>query len=406
MRYYSTNHASRIVDFREATIKGQPEDKGLYFPESIPTISELDLPREELALQVIKPYVGKTIPQNELERIVAETINFDFPLVKIDENSYALELFHGPTLAFKDVGARFMSKCLEYFVRNNNRKVIVLTATSGDTGGAVANGFYKAEGIDVVILYPSKKVSHVQELQLTTLGHNIHALEIDGSFDDCQRLVKQAFADESLNGPLMLTSANSINVARWLPQQFYYFFAYQQWPDKSNPPVISVPSGNFGNLCAGLLAYRSGLPVAHFIAACNANDEVPKYFETGIYKPQRSIPTLSNAMDVGDPSNFVRMTELFNYDELSKLVTSYSISDDETRCIMKETSNYLLDPHGAVAYASLKKYGRKGIFLETAHPIKFGDEVPKSLLNKKKEATQMQPDYLQLKDYLFSQFPK
>ena len=406
MRYYSTNHASRIVDFREATIKGQPEDKGLYFPESIPTISELDLPREELALQVIKPYVGNTIPQNELERIVAETINFDFPLVKIDENSYTLELFHGPTLAFKDVGARFMSKCLEYFVRNNNRKVIVLTATSGDTGGAVANGFYKAEGIDVVILYPSKKVSHVQELQLTTLGHNIHALEIDGSFDDCQRLVKQAFADESLNGPLMLTSANSINVARWLPQQFYYFFAYQQWPDKSNPPVISVPSGNFGNLCAGLLAYRSGLPVAHFIAACNANDEVPKYFETGIYKPQRSIPTLSNAMDVGDPSNFVRMTELFNYDELSKLVTSYSISDDETRCIMKETSNYLLDPHGAVAYASLKKYGRKGIFLETAHPIKFGDEVPKSLLNKKKEATQMQPEYLQLKDYLFSQFPK
>lgn len=406
MRYYSTNHASRIVDFREATIKGQPEDKGLYFPESIPHITNIDLPREELALQVIKPYVGDTIPQNELERIVAETINFDFPLVKIDEDAYALELFHGPTLAFKDVGARFMSRCLEYFVRNNNRKVIVLTATSGDTGGAVANGFYKAEGIDVVILYPSKKVSHVQELQLTTLGHNIHALEIDGSFDDCQRLVKQAFADENLNGPLMLTSANSINVARWLPQQFYYFFAYQQWADKSHPPVISVPSGNFGNLCAGLLAYRSGLPVTHFIAACNANDEVPKYFETGVYKPQKSVATLSNAMDVGDPSNFVRMTELFNYSQLSKIVTSYSISDDETRCIMKETQNYRLDPHGAVAYASLKKYGKKGIFLETAHPIKFSNEIPGSLLNKKKEATQMQADYLELKDYLFSQFPK
>jgi len=282
----------------------------------------------------------------------------------------------------------------------------VLTATSGDTGGAVANGFYKAEGIDVVILYPSKKVSHVQELQLTTLGHNIHALEIEGSFDDCQRLVKQAFADESLNGPLMLTSANSINVARWLPQQFYYFFACQQWPDKANPPVISVPSGNFGNLCAGLIAYHSGLPAAHFIAACNANDEVPKYFETGIYKPQRSIATLSNAMDVGDPSNFVRMIELFDYNALSKLVTSYSISDDETRCIMKETSNYLLDPHGAVAYASLKKYGRLGIFLETAHPMKFGDEIPESLKNKKKEATQMQPEYSALKDYLLSQFPK
>jgi threonine synthase len=414
MRYYSTNHKSQIADFREATIKGQPEDKGLYFPESIPVINDIEhLSREELALQVIKPYVGETIPQNELTRIVAETINFDFPLVKVADDAYALELFHGPTLAFKDVGARFMSRCLEYFIRNNNRKVIVLTATSGDTGGAVANGFYKAQGIDVVILYPSKKVSNIQELQLTTLGHNIHALEIDGSFDDCQRLVKQAFADETLNGPLMLTSANSINVARWLPQQFYYFFAWQQWPDKTNPPVVSVPSGNFGNLCAGLLAYRSGVPVSHFIAACNANDEVPKYFETGIYKAQKSVATLSNAMDVGDPSNFVRMLELFNsdYGTLSTIIASYSISDDETRRIMKETRNYLLDPHGAVAYASLKKYGRKGIFLETAHPAKFNNEIEipaslKGLLNKKKEALQMQADYSELKNYLLSQFPK
>jgi threonine synthase len=275
MRYYSTNHQSQIADFRTATIKGQPEDKGLYFPESIPVLDKIfidsieKLSREEIAFEVIAPYVGDAIPQNELERIIAATIDFDFPLVKLNEQSFSLELFHGPTLAFKDVGARFMSRCLEYFVRNNNRKVIVLTATSGDTGGAVANGFYKTAGIDVVILYPSKKVSSIQELQLTTSGHNIHAIEIDGSFDDCQRLVKQAFADEQLNGPLMLTSANSINIARWLPQQFYYFFALQQWPDKRHPPVISVPSGNFGNLCAGLLAYRSGLPVAHFIAACN-----------------------------------------------------------------------------------------------------------------------------------------
>lgn len=435
MRYYSTNGRSQIVGFREAAVKGQPEDKGLYFPENIPVLPatffrSIDrLSRAELALEVISPYVGDAIEKNELRKIVEETVNFDFPLIQVHNNIWSLELFHGPTLAFKDVGARFMSRCLEHFVRNNNRKVIVLTATSGDTGGAVASGFYNASGIDVVILYPSKKVSSIQELQLTTLGHNIHALEIDGSFDDCQRLVKQAFADEQLNGPLMLTSANSINIARWLPQQFYYFFAWQQWADRSSPPVISVPSGNFGNLCAGLLAYRSGLPVQHFIAACNENDAVPEYFETGNYKAKKSVATLSNAMDVGDPSNFVRMLELFDndYPVLSKLISSYSISDEETRTTLKEVfinHNYLLDPHGAVAYAALKKYlgqhpAHRGIFLETAHPVKFHDvvepmlneQIPlpaavSKLIHRKKEATKMEADYAQLKDYLFSQFPK
>lgn len=431
MRYHSTNHSSQIVDFREATVKGQPEDKGLYFPETIPVLDAdiQALSKEELALKVIAPYIGNTIEKNELRKIVEETINFDFPLVQLTGDIFSLELFHGPTLAFKDVGARFMSRCLEYFVRNNTHKIIVLTATSGDTGGAVANGFYKAAGIDVVILYPSKKVSNIQELQLTTLGHNIHAIEINGSFDDCQRLVRQAFADEKLNGPLMLTSANSINIARWLPQQFYYFFALQQWADKDSPPVISVPSGNFGNLSAGLLAYRSGLPVAHFIAACNSNDAVTEYFETGVYKGKDSVQTLSTAMDVGDPSNFVRMMELFNSDfsVLSKLISSYSISDEYTRTTLQgvlASQNYCLDPHGAVAYAALKSYlkenpGRKGIFLETAHPVKFhelvesitGKDIPlpdsvTDLLHRKKEAMKMNVDYVQLKDYLLSHFPK
>lgn len=429
MHYYSTNKRSPLVNFREAAIKGQPPDKGLYFPGSIPVLEEKFLSemhqyaKEELALEVIRPYVGDTIPENVLRKIVEETIAFDFPLKPVNENIYSLELFHGPTLAFKDVGARFMSRCLEYFVRNDNRKVTVLTATSGDTGGAVANGFYKASGIDVVILYPSGKVSDIQEWQLTRLGHNIHALEVEGSFDDCQRLVKQAFADAQLNHSMMLSSANSINVARWLPQQFYYFFAVQQWQHKNNPPVISVPSGNFGNLCAGLLAQRSGLPVKHFIAACNENETVPDYFKTGNYHPRPSVATLSNAMDVGDPSNFVRMMELYDSDHehISQLISSYSISDEETEQTIKEvysSHGYLPDPHGAVAYAALKKYlqqhpGTKGIFLETAHPVKFrnivepvtGDPVAlpaavASLEKEKKVATKMEANYEQLKAYL------
>ena len=386
------------MNFKEATIKGQAPDKGLYFPEKIPCLEKNFIEnlhqysKEEIALKVIQPYVGDVIEKNELERIVAETINFEFPLVKVEDRIFSLELYHGPTLAFKDVGARFMSRCLGYFVKESDRKVTVLVATSGDTGGAVANGFYNVEGVDVIILYPSKKVSSVQELQLTTLGKNIKALEIEGSFDDCQQMVKQAFADGEINKKLFLTSANSINVARWLPQQFYYFFAYTQWADKNNPPVISVPSGNFGNICAGLLAHRSGLPVSHFIAACNANNVVTEYLDTEKYVPKKSISTLSNAMDVGNPSNFVRILELFDkeFQSLKKVMSSYSFSDEETKAILKEVylnKNYLLDPHGAVGYGALKKYlqqhrGLSGMFLETAHPVKFYDAVESIIAQK------------------------
>ncbi|HEY5408772.1 MAG TPA: threonine synthase [Ginsengibacter sp.] len=429
MLYFSTNNNSPKVDFREATIKGQAPDKGLYFPEVIPVldkdfISDIEkYSKEEIAFKVIQPYIGDLIPTQELERIVAETIKFDFPLVKVEENIFSLELFHGPTLAFKDVGARFMSRCLGYFVKDNNKKVTVLVATSGDTGGAVANGFYNVEGVDVIILYPSGKVSSVQELQLTTPGKNIKALEIDGTFDDCQQMVKQAFVDEELKKKLFLTSANSINVARWLPQQFYYFFAYQQWNDKSNPPVISVPSGNFGNICAGLLAHRSGLPVSHFIAACNDNNVVTEYLLTGNYLPKKSVATISNAMDVGSPSNFVRVLELFDreFHSLKNVMSSYSFSDDETKDILKNVylnNNYLLDPHGAVGYGALKKYleqhpHAKGMFLETAHPVKFYDVVEpvihqkvampasiNNLLSLQKQSTKLKANYQQLKDYL------
>ena len=431
MRYFSTNNNSPKVDFKEATIKGQAPDKGLYFPEVIPVldknlISDIEhYSKEEIAFKVIQPYIGKLIPRTNLEHIVAETVNFDFPLVKVEEDIFSLELFHGPTLAFKDVGARFMSRCLGYFVKDNKQKVTVLVATSGDTGGAVANGFYNVEGVDVVILYPSGKVSSVQELQLTTLGKNIKALKIDGTFDDCQQMVKQAFADVDLNKRLFLTSANSINVARWLPQQFYYFFAYQQWDNKHNPPVISVPSGNFGNICAGLLAHRSGLPVSHFIAACNDNDVVTEYLKTGNYVPKASVATISNAMDVGSPSNFVRILELFHkeFQSLKNVMSSYSLSDQETKDILKEVylkDNYLLDPHGAVGYGALKKYleehlNIKGIFLETAHPVKFYDvvepvineKVPmpvliNDLLLLKKQSIKLKANYEQLKDYLLS----
>jgi threonine synthase len=391
MKYFSTNHKSPIVSFKEATIQGQAPDKGLYFPEYIPALpNELieninELSNEEIAYQVIKPYVGETIPDSELRRIVNETVNFNIPLVKVSDSISSLELYHGPTLAFKDIGARFMSRCLGYFVKNERQKVTVLVATSGDTGGAVANGFYDVDGVDVVILYPSGKVSSVQEKQLTTLGKNIYALEVKGTFDDCQQMVKQAFTDEELSKKLFLTSANSINVARWLPQQFYYFFAYKQWVDKINPPVISVPSGNFGNICAGILAHVSGLPVKHFVAACNANDVVPVFMQTENYEPKKAVATISNAMDVGNPSNFVRLLQLFNHKfiDLEKVLSSCSISDEETRSTLKsvyQNKQYLLDPHGAVGYLALEQYlqlhpSEKGIVLETAHPVKFYDVV-------------------------------
>ncbi len=286
MKYYSLNNKSVVVDFKEATINGQAPDKGLYFPEHIPQLSKewiADIENksnEQIAFDVIQPYIGNCIPDEELFNIVSETVNFPIPLKSITSNISSLELFHGPTLAFKDVGARFMSRCLGYFSKEKEQELLILVATSGDTGAAVANGFYNVPGVKVLILFPSGKVSSVQEKQLTTLGNNIHALEVEGSFDDCQALVKQAFFDKELNKKIFLTSANSINVARWLPQQFYYFFAYKQWKEKNNPPVVAVPSGNFGNICAGILAQQSGLPIQHFIAACNANDTVPEFLQT------------------------------------------------------------------------------------------------------------------------------
>jgi threonine synthase len=431
MLYYSLNHQSPPVSFKEATVLGQAPDKGLYFPERIPALSKniMDnihtLSKDEVALELISPYVGDTIPEGELQRIIRETINFEFPLVQVADDMFSLELFHGPTLAFKDVGARFMSRCLGYFVQNNRNTITVLVATSGDTGGAVANGFYDVDGVNVIILYPSGKVSSVQELQLTTPGKNISALEISGTFDDCQRMVKQAFADHDLNDKLHLTSANSINVARWLPQQFYYVFAWQQWDEKNKSPVFCVPSGNFGNICAGLMAFRAGLPAAHFIAACNANKVVPDFLSTGSYQPQQAVATLSNAMDVGNPSNFVRVLEIFNreFGSLKRVLNSYSITDEETKWVIGEVYakyGYLLDPHGAVGYLSLRKYldghsNQKGIFLETAHPVKFYDivesiigkkiQTPASvefILNKQKHSTKMEADYQTLKEFLLA----
>ena len=426
MQYYSLNRQSPAVGFKEAAIRGQAPDRGLYFPERIPVFDKTfienieDLSKEEIAWRVISPYVGDTIPEADLRRIVSETVNFSIPLVRINENISTLELFHGPTLAFKDVGARFMSRCLGYFSKSITEKVVVLVATSGDTGGAVAHGFYDVPGVEVVILYPSGKVSSVQEKQLTTLGKNIRALEVNGSFDDCQKLVKQAFADTDLTQQLFLTSANSINVARWLPQQFYYLFAWQQWKDKQHPPVICVPSGNFGNICAGLLAYSSGMPVQHFVAATNANAVVPEFLQTGEYAPKPAVATISNAMDVGDPSNFVRVLELFNQElgSLKKVLTSYSVTDVETRKAIREVYNsygYLPDPHGAVGYKALQQYlqshpGEKGFFLETAHPVKFydvvepviGSNIPlpesvRSIMHLKKESVLMEPEYDALK---------
>ena len=380
--------------------------------------------KEEIAFRVMEPFVGDTIPAEELFRIVSETVNFPFPLKLIQENIASLELYHGPTFAFKDVGARFMSRCLSYFSSNQSNKTTILVATSGDTGGAVANGFLGVEGIDVIILYPSGKVSPVQELQLTTCGENITALEIDGSFDDCQAMVKAAFADADINAAMQLSSANSINVARWLSQQIYYFLAHQQW-EHDMPPVISVPSGNFGNLCAGIMAQQTGLPVKHFIAACNVNDAVPDYLQTGIFKTKPTKPTISNAMDVGNPSNFVRILALMNqdYTAFSSLVTGYTISDETTIQTIRtvyQQYNYLLDPHGAVAYAALQQYQQKfenaaGYILETADPIKFPHAVtaaigvaPKiplaamDLFTKEKRSIPMLNEYASFKEYLLS----
>ncbi|WP_044018489.1 threonine synthase [Hymenobacter sp. APR13] len=428
MRYYSLKHQSPTVDFREATIAGQAPDGGLYFPEQIPRFTPEflarlpDLARAEVAYEVIRPYVGTCIQEDELRRICAETVDFEFPLVPLTDRISALELFHGPTLAFKDVGARFMSRCLGYFSRRQAAPITVLVATSGDTGGAVADGFLGVPGVEVVILYPSSKVSPLQEKQLTALGQNITALEVHGNFDDCQQLVKQAFLDATVTQHRQLTSANSINVARWLPQQFYYLFALQQWRHAA-PPVVAVPSGNFGNLCAGLLAHASGLPIGHFIAACNANDAVADYLRTGSFAARPAVATLSNAMDVGNPSNFGRILELFGQQHaaLSKLVSGATITDADTQATIRRTyqhTGYLPDPHGAVALLALENHlaehpDARGFFLETAHPIKFPEvvepvigaavPVPDSvagLLSKPKQSILLEPRYEALQEFL------
>jgi threonine synthase len=431
MQYYSLNKQAPDVNFKEAAILGQAPDKGLYFPRTIPVLDHQFIrqietySKQELAFRIMLPYVGNSISEESLYQIVTETIDFDFPLVPINQSISSLELFHGPTLAFKDVGARFMSRCLGYFSKGKSSKITVLVATSGDTGGAVANGFLGVDGVDVIILYPSGKVSPVQELQLTTCGQNITALEVDGTFDDCQEMVKLAFMDLDLKKNLQLTSANSINVARWLPQQLYYFFAYQQWKEKDSPPVISVPSGNFGNLCAGLLANVSGLPVEHFIAACNVNDAVPDYLRTGNYQAKNAVATISNAMDVGSPSNFIRILAMFRHEfsTISNLISGYTISDAATKETIRkgyESDSYILDPHGAVAYNALEQYltvhpNQKGIILETAHPIKFPEtvesaigkklEIPataSALFEKEKISICMNADFEDLKNYLLS----
>jgi threonine synthase len=431
LKYYSTNKQAPEVSFREATIKGLAPDRGLYFPEKVHPLDKsfLDelknLSNTEIAFRVMEPFVADSIPASQLRTIIEETINFSIPLVQIEEGIYVLELFHGPTLAFKDIGARFMSRCLSHFILEEKKNVTVLVATSGDTGGAVADGFYEQEGIDVVILYPSGKVSPVQEQQLTTHGSNIKAIEIEGTFDDCQYMVKQAFMDNELVSRRFLTSANSINVARWLPQQIYYFLAIKQWEEKSTFPTFSVPSGNFGNIGAGMLAAYAGMPACKFIAACNANDVVPRYLQTEVYKPFPTIATISNAMDVGNPGNFIRIEELFRHymPELKKNLVAYSIGDPETTKAISHvynSSGYVMDPHSAVAYCSLRQYldeypTEKGIILGTAHAVKFPQivkeaigkevEIPiqvQAILLKEKKSVKMKPTYSFLKEYLIS----
>ncbi|MGD1998185.1 MAG: threonine synthase [Flavobacteriaceae bacterium] len=400
MKFFSLNNNTPSVNFEKAVRMGLAPDRGLFFPETIKPLPDtfwdgfLQMSKEDIAFAVISQFIGDEIQELDLKQIIKETLCFDFPLVHLNDNVSTLELFQGPTMAFKDVGGRFMARCLGHFNKNNDEKVTVLVATSGDTGGAVASGFDGIPGIEVIILYPKGKVSAIQELQLTTQGKNITALEVEGTFDDCQEMVKTAFLDPSLKQYINLTSANSINVARWLPQSFYYFFAVQDLMKKrtSVPYVFSVPSGNFGNICAGLVAHKMGLPIAHFIASTNNNDTFPRYMEAGVFSPKPSVQTISNAMDVGNPSNFERIQKLFNYDlfKLKTICSAYAFSDKETRSAMTEVYkdlNYITDPHGAVGYLGLKEYMKshpdvQGVFLETAHPVKFLDIVEQTLKQK------------------------
>ena len=401
MKYYSTNKQANQATLQEAVVKGLASDKGLFMPETIKVLpqsffSKIEtLSLQEIAFQVANAFFGEDIESSTLEQIVYETLNFEIPLVHVDTNKYSLELFHGPTLAFKDVGARFMARLLAYYIKKQGQKdVKVLVATSGDTGSAVANGFLGVEGIHVFVLYPKGKVSQIQESQFTTLGQNITSLEVDGTFDDCQALVKAAFMDSDLNEKLNLTSANSINVARFLPQAFYYFYAYAQLKriSKADNVVFSVPSGNFGNLTAGLIAKRMGLPIKRFIAANNANDIFFEYLQTGKYNPRPSVQTIANAMDVGDPSNFARILDLYKHscEDIRKDISSKWYNDNEIKETLKNTlgsTKYLLDPHGACAYAAMEDLLEKdeiGVFLETAHPAKFAKTV-ESIINEEVE---------------------
>lgn len=428
--YLSLGNNQNVVSFKNALFRGLAPDKSLYYPIRVKKLSNdfwenfKKMDTISLAYSVLKDFINNEIPKESLIDIIKSTLDFNFPTSRVDKNIYSLELFHGPTMAFKDVGAKFMSGCMDYFIKNekSNNKITVIVATSGDTGGAVANGFLGIEGVDVVILYPKGKVSEIQELQLTTLGNNISALEVDGYFDKCQEMVKKTFVDEDLSKKL-LTSANSINVARWIPQMLYYFIAYRNLKEENSNIVFSVPSGNFGNLCAGMLAKKMGLPINHFVASTNENDTIPKFMKTGKYKKQKTISTITNAMDVGDPSNFVRILNMYNdFDSLKKELTAFKFSDKETVMGIKELyqkSKYLSDPHGATAYLGLKKYllndpKAVGVFLETAHPIKFLDTVQNALnmkikipdnilkLKRKKKTKIAINNYEQLKRFLLS----
>lgn len=397
MKYFSTNKSVPEVSLMEAVTKGLAADNGLFMPERIEEFDSKFFERihrlsfQEISFEVAKKFFGEDVPEEILKEMVYHTINFDCPIVRVSDSIYSLELFHGPTLAFKDVGGRFMARLLSFFLKGFKKEVNVLVATSGDTGSAVANGFFQVPGIKVYVLYPKGLVSEIQEKQFTTLGNNITALEVDGTFDDCQRLVKSAFLDKELNKAMVLTSANSINVARFLPQAFYYFNAYArlQKAGITGDLVISVPSGNFGNLTAGLFAKFMGLPVKRFIAANNSNDIVYNYLQTGNYTPRPSVATIANAMDVGAPSNFARILELYSHSHksISGDIVGYRYSDEEIRETMKqvyEEDNYMLDPHGAVGCRALKadlKPGEVGVFLETAHPAKFTETV-ESVLGK------------------------
>lgn len=426
MQFYSTNNKSLKVNIKQAVMQSLASDKGLYMPEFIPKLSQDFIDNlssyelKDIAFVVAKALLEDDIPENDLKEIVYNAINFPAPVVKVTENIYSLELWHGPSLAFKDFGARFMAGLMSYFIKGEDKKLTILVATSGDTGGAVAAGFYKVPGIEVIILYPSGKVSDIQEKQLTTLGENITALEINGTFDDCQALVKEAFLDDQLNEAYNLSSANSINISRLIPQSFYYFEAFKQVSHLGKDIVFSVPSGNFGNMTAGVLAKKMGLPIKRFIAATNINHIVPDYLETGDYLPKPSIATISNAMDVGNPSNFVRLLDLYHHDltAIQNDISGYWLSDDDTRIAMRNAFNndqYVCDPHGAIGYQSLSVIGANevGIFLETAHPAKFLDTVEETLetkisipegladlSDKVKEAHYLESDFTSFKKFL------